>query len=253
MIQNDENKLVGTPERALCTLLAVEVIEPARVAMAMGDARWIALRAEIGRQLAPADRPDTAVWTGQGSWVAAYQQPAIAVERSALLMQAAQEKGLAMRACIHAGEVSLDGESPQGVAVLVALEAARQATAAETIVTQPAAAMPEIGHLGLQPIARWKVPGLGITWTLFSSGNRRFELAASGTAAGLLSDRELQVVSLLVTGNTNREISAALDIAVGTVERHIANILKKLGFRSRAQIARWAVESGLVAESTQAP
>jgi DNA-binding NarL/FixJ family response regulator len=35
-------------------------------------------------------------------------------------------------------------------------------------------------------------------------------------------------------------------IAVGTTERHVANILNKLGMRSRSQIAAWAVEHGLL-------
>ena len=43
-------------------------------------------------------------------------------------------------------------------------------------------------------------------------------------------------------GLTNKQIAAELVIAEGTADRHVANILGKLGFSSRAQIAAWVVE-----------
>jgi DNA-binding NarL/FixJ family response regulator len=64
-------------------------------------------------------------------------------------------------------------------------------------------------------------------------------------AVDLLSDREHDVVALIASGCANRDIAEQLGIAVGTVERHVANILKKLGFRSRSQVAKWAIEQGL--------
>jgi DNA-binding NarL/FixJ family response regulator len=57
-----------------------------------------------------------------------------------------------------------------------------------------------------------------------------------------LTDREREVVSLIVRGHTNREIATELVIAEGTAVRHVANILNKLGLKSRAQVAVWAVE-----------
>jgi non-specific serine/threonine protein kinase len=56
-----------------------------------------------------------------------------------------------------------------------------------------------------------------------------------------LTARESEVVSLLVAGKTNREIAEALVIARPTAERHIANILNKLGLRSRSEVAIWAL------------
>jgi DNA-binding NarL/FixJ family response regulator len=40
-----------------------------------------------------------------------------------------------------------------------------------------------------------------------------------------------------------------LVISVATAERHVANVLAKLGFRSRTQVAAWAVEHGLLGAS----
>jgi predicted ATPase/DNA-binding NarL/FixJ family response regulator len=61
-----------------------------------------------------------------------------------------------------------------------------------------------------------------------------------------LTAREAQVAALIAQGKTNREIADALIIAEGTTERHVANILSKLGFNSRARIAAWATERGLL-------
>jgi DNA-binding NarL/FixJ family response regulator len=47
---------------------------------------------------------------------------------------------------------------------------------------------------------------------------------------------------------TNRQIAQALGIAEGTAGVHVDHILNKLGFRSRAQVAAWAVEHGLRAK-----
>lgn len=60
--------------------------------------------------------------------------------------------------------------------------------------------------------------------------------------AGPLSDREREVVSLIVQGCTNRGIAEALVIAEGTSVRHVANILNKLNLHWRAQVAVWAVQ-----------
>ncbi|HLZ23703.1 MAG TPA: response regulator [Ktedonobacterales bacterium] len=60
-----------------------------------------------------------------------------------------------------------------------------------------------------------------------------------------LSEREHEVVALLAQGCSNREVANALTIAEATAVRHVANILNKLGLKSRAQVAIWAVERGL--------
>lgn len=68
---------------------------------------------------------------------------------------------------------------------------------------------------------------------------------AGKTAYGGLTERERGVAALVAQGKSNREIAAALVTSERTVERHVANILSKLGFTSRVQIAAWAVEKGL--------
>lgn len=61
-----------------------------------------------------------------------------------------------------------------------------------------------------------------------------------------LSDREVEVLRLVATGKTNREIASALVIAEGTVKNHVTSILGKLGVRDRTQAALKARDLGLV-------
>jgi len=62
---------------------------------------------------------------------------------------------------------------------------------------------------------------------------------------GGLTSREQEVARLVSQGKSNREIAEVLVLSERTVENHVGNILTKLGFDSRAQIAVWAVETGL--------
>jgi predicted ATPase/DNA-binding CsgD family transcriptional regulator len=62
--------------------------------------------------------------------------------------------------------------------------------------------------------------------------------------SGPLAQREAQVARLVADGLTNKQIGARLFISERTVENHIRNIMNKLGFSSRAQIAGWIAASG---------
>jgi predicted ATPase/DNA-binding CsgD family transcriptional regulator len=73
------------------------------------------------------------------------------------------------------------------------------------------------------------------------------------TAAGSLTAREREVARLVARGLTNREIAAALVVTERTAETHVQNILNKLSFNSRAQVAAWAVRQGLAAPDARTP
>jgi DNA-binding NarL/FixJ family response regulator len=59
-----------------------------------------------------------------------------------------------------------------------------------------------------------------------------------------LSDREREILRLITTGSSNREIAEQLFIAEGTVKNHVTNILGKLDVRDRTQAALKARELG---------
>ena len=60
---------------------------------------------------------------------------------------------------------------------------------------------------------------------------------AFGQAA--LSQRDREVLQRIAAGDSNKMIARALDLSPRTVKRHVANILDKLGARSRSQAAAW--------------
>jgi DNA-binding CsgD family transcriptional regulator/tetratricopeptide (TPR) repeat protein len=68
---------------------------------------------------------------------------------------------------------------------------------------------------------------------------------AAKRAFGGLTEREREVVALIAQGKTSREIAEILVVNSRTIDKHIENILSKLGFTSRLQIVVWATEKGL--------
>jgi predicted ATPase/DNA-binding CsgD family transcriptional regulator len=59
----------------------------------------------------------------------------------------------------------------------------------------------------------------------------------------LLTERESETLRLLVQGKTNQQISQELFVTLKTVEKHVANIFRKLGVKNRTEAAAWALEN----------
>jgi two-component system, NarL family, response regulator NreC len=80
----------------------------------------------------------------------------------------------------------------------------------------------------------------------------RLAAADAATAADAdadpLSDREREVLRLLALGHTNQEIAQMLYLSVRTAETHRARIMQKLGLTTRAELVRYALDHGLLAE-----
>jgi len=62
----------------------------------------------------------------------------------------------------------------------------------------------------------------------------------------ILSDREIEVMSLIVQGNINKEIAEKLNIGLATVITHRKNIMDKLGMKSVSALTIYAVMHGYV-------
>jgi DNA-binding CsgD family transcriptional regulator len=69
--------------------------------------------------------------------------------------------------------------------------------------------------------------------------SERAVVASDGVETGPLARREVEVARLIAEGLTNKQIGARLFISERTAGTHVRNILNKLGFTSRAQIAGW--------------
>ena len=83
-------------------------------------------------------------------------------------------------------------------------------------------------------LAEQELRALGVrTWRRGAST----AASASTTLLSTLTEREREVAALLASGNSNPEIAAELFLSRKTVERHVSNVLAKLGARNRAEVA----------------
>ena len=76
-------------------------------------------------------------------------------------------------------------------------------------------------------------------------GEARKKPAASNAGLSLLSEREKEVLRLIVSEHTSDQIAIKLNISRHTVDSHRKNMLSKLGIRSLAGLIRFAWENGL--------
>lgn len=66
------------------------------------------------------------------------------------------------------------------------------------------------------------------------------------TDAPRLTDRETEVLRQVATGRTARQIAEALVISHRTVENHVQSTLRKLQLHNRVELARYAIDHGLI-------
>jgi DNA-binding NarL/FixJ family response regulator len=72
-------------------------------------------------------------------------------------------------------------------------------------------------------------------------------IAKTKSKVAQLTERECEVIRLLVDGMSSKEAATRLQISIRTVESHRININRKLGFTSIANLVRYAIQHGIVA------
>jgi DNA-binding NarL/FixJ family response regulator len=149
------------------------------------------------------------------------------------------------------GTIGFEGKTEYGAIGTVARLAARLsdiATDQQILISHrvhvATEALLRCNYLGEQAIAGYArpVPVYGVEGTASNQASAAPSTLQSASVAGPLTEREGEVVNLIVRGCTNREIAEELVIAEGTAVRHVANILNKLNLHSRAQVAVWALQ-----------
>jgi DNA-binding CsgD family transcriptional regulator len=110
---------------------------------------------------------------------------------------------------------------------------------------------------GSQPVLFGEHPGEVVTLLadffcdgIEPAGEIRAALSASaadgpGLQSDGLSNREREVLRLVAAGESNAQIARRLGLSVHTVERHVANLYRKISARGRADATAYALRNGL--------
>jgi LuxR family maltose regulon positive regulatory protein len=135
-----------------------------------------------------------------------------------------------------------------GAALSATLEGRPQALDLLTPQLQRCAAEGEPGLLRLaSPSARLQLARHGLLAALPSAAEAACvegEAPANAVAAAGLSSRELEVLSRLAAGHSNKQIAREFALSLFTVKRHVGNILNKLDLGSRGRAAAWYRDHG---------
>ncbi len=91
----------------------------------------------------------------------------------------------------------------------------------------------------------WSSSGAGARATMSKPKTLTSCARSLSPAVELLTEREPEVLRLLAAGRSNQAIAEELVVAVGTVKRHVSNIMGKLQAQSRLEAAARARELGL--------
>lgn len=87
-------------------------------------------------------------------------------------------------------------------------------------------------------------PGFG--QKLIADYLRRIHAGQEPEAYSSLTEREKEILRLTAEGNSAREIGEMLVLSSKTVERHRANLMRKLDLHNRSQVVQYAVRKGLI-------
>jgi DNA-binding CsgD family transcriptional regulator/class 3 adenylate cyclase len=245
-------------DRRLATVLVIGLWDSAALALRYGNEQWQTYRAAFGQVVHGQVQRFLGAISHElvGGVVATFDSTARAIRCAATIASAARQADLAIRAGIHVGELEWLESGPSGVAIEVANTIFEASGSGEILVSSTVRDLVAGSGFLFEPVAACPAAiaeqGWGLLRVVERSGKAESRVSRTAGCVSApvspLSRREQEVAKLVASGLPNRRIADELFIARSTVERHVANILNKLGFQSRTQIAAWAVASELANE-----
>jgi DNA-binding CsgD family transcriptional regulator len=247
-------------QELLISAVAIHVVDPVTSATSLGQYAWIEQVGQLGAAILRSGGGARRQFSGPAFELLTFDDAAKATSFARTVVRESLELKIEVGVAVHAGEATDGGNEESSLPGLVAAELARCANETVVLVTDQAAVMAQIDAADLYSVAGITIEGwpgqpavFSLDWpvALISSRNSEQGRLLQHEIANRLTLREREVVSLLAEGRSNRAIAAAMSIALGTVERHVSNILRKLRFGSRSKIARWAIENQIGAIDLQ--
>ena len=83
-------------------------------------------------------------------------------------------------------------------------------------------------------------------WKSQHYGDELYQALIDRKPVDPLTDRETEILRLMASGFSNKEIANSLGVAEGTIKNHVSNILSKLGVRDRTRAVLKAFELQLI-------
>ena len=162
---------VGDSERALTTVLSLQVANPRQVAATLGDARWREIKAKF--QLAvcaelPRFQGRAAAVDGNGCLVS-FDGPVRALRFAASIRQALRDRlRLEIRVGVHVGECKRSGDALTGDAVVVGVAVMQAAQSGEVLVTRAVSSLAAGAGVELRSIGSQRLDGVPDEWDLYA-------------------------------------------------------------------------------------
>jgi pimeloyl-ACP methyl ester carboxylesterase/class 3 adenylate cyclase/DNA-binding CsgD family transcriptional regulator len=244
------------PERRLVAVLMTEICDATATASGLDEQSWHDMRDVYGALVRHVidefqGRLARAVDAG---FLATFDSPVQAIWCACALSSEAQAAGFVVRSGLHVGECELTGDKVKGTTVQLSSSIMAHAMAGSVVVSQTIKDLTLDSAIGFQDLGAFPLRGVTGEWRLFRASTPTEAAPSQGLVVELgrphgdipLSHREREVATLVALGLSNRQIAEELVIASSTAERHIANILKKLAYHSRSQIAAWVVQQGFL-------
>jgi pimeloyl-ACP methyl ester carboxylesterase/DNA-binding CsgD family transcriptional regulator len=233
-------------DRVLATMLIAILVSPGKIAAQLGEQHWRE-RVERFRQDANdiiARHRGEPISVGTEEIGARFDGPARSVRCALSLCQAAAALKLALASGIHAGEISLQGNRPSGIALHVTHRIAAEARSGDVLVSAVVADLAAGSGLHFVDRGTAQMDGLEHPLRLLSVMQEqhleRVNAVKRTPDLAALSDRENEVLALVAHGLSNAVIAQRLRLSDHTVKRHVANILLKLDLPTRAAAAALA-------------
>jgi DNA-binding CsgD family transcriptional regulator/class 3 adenylate cyclase len=245
-----DRKVTVNSKRSVVTVLTAELLSALRISARLGDVRWAELHCAHETEVdAILQRWDgRTVWQSATTLTAVFASASHAVSAGKAILDISQNLELPARIGLHRTEALTTGAGRvYGAGLLISGLIGALGRSGDLLVSQTVIdALPETGPSRL--VGRWEFEGSSQGWSVYSLGERaaegEFSLPAGEDSPALsaLTRRQTEIALLLAAGMSNREIAGKLSISEATVERHISNMLLKLPFRTRSQIAAWVIQ-----------